>query len=63
MQIQRKERYSATISLILTLDGVGGQHHAPAALMPTTEPTSIVEAVGGMQPVWAGVENIAPYRD
>jgi len=60
---EEKGRYSSTLSLILTLDGVGGQHQAAADLLRTTETTSILQAVGGMQPVWAGVENNAPYRD
>ena len=31
---QGEERYSSTLSLALTLDGVRGQRHAPAALTP-----------------------------
>jgi hypothetical protein len=29
-----EQRYSSTLSLTSALDGVGGQHHAPAALPP-----------------------------
>jgi hypothetical protein len=29
-----EKRYSCTLSLISALDGVGGQHHAPTALLP-----------------------------
>jgi len=30
----QRQRYSSTLSLTSTLDGVGGQRHAPAALPP-----------------------------
>ena len=41
--------------------GVGGQHHAPAALPPGKDPLPIVqEAVWAPGPVRTGAENLAP---
>jgi len=38
--------------------GVGGQHHAPAALPPGKE--TWYRRLGGPQPVWTGAENLTP---
>jgi hypothetical protein len=43
-----EERYSSTLSLTSALDGVGGQRHAPAALLPGTRPGT--QGIGG----WVG---------
>jgi hypothetical protein len=44
-----------------TLDGVGGQHHAPAAFTPGKDPVLIVQEAGwASQPVWIDAENLAP---
>ena len=41
--------------------GVGGQHHAPAALPPGKDPVPIVQESGWAPgPVWTGAENLAP---
>ena len=43
------------------LEGVRGQHHAPAALYPGKDPAPIVREAGwapGL--VWTGAENVAP---
>ena len=53
--------YSSTLPSTSALDGVGGQHHAPAALSPGKDPVSIVwEAGWATGPVWTGAENLAP---
>jgi hypothetical protein len=40
--------------------GVGGQHHAPAALPPGKDPVPIVQEAGwASEPVWIGAENLA----
>ena len=40
---------------------VGGQHHAPAALVPENDPASIVQEAGWTQVlVWTGSENLLP---
>ena len=40
--------------------GVGGQHHAPAALPPGKDPVPIVQEAGWvLGPVWTGAENLA----
>ena len=45
------------------LDGVGGQHHASAALPPGKDPVPIVQEAGWASgPVWTGMENLAPTR-
>ena len=45
--------------------GVGGQHHAPAALPPPvkTSVPIVQEAGWAPGPVWTGAENLAPHRD
>jgi len=45
---EEEERYSSTLSLTSALDGVGGQRHAPAALLPGKRPGT--QCIGG----WAG---------
>ena len=46
-----------------TWKGVGGQHHAVAALPPGKDPVPIAQEAGwGQGPVWTGVENFAPTR-
>jgi hypothetical protein len=40
---------------------VGGQRHAPAALIPGKDPVPILQEAGWAPgPVWIGVENLAP---
>ena len=41
--------------------GLGGQHHAPAALPPVKDQVPIVQEAGwATGPVWTGAENLAP---
>jgi len=41
--------------------GMGGQHHAPAALPPGKIRYPLYRRLGGPQgPVWTGAENLAP---
>ena len=43
--------------------GVGGQHHAPAALPPgKTQYPLYSEAGWAPRPVWTGAENLAPHQ-
>jgi hypothetical protein len=43
------------------LEGVSGQHHAPAAFTPGKEPVPIVQEAGwAPEPVWIGAEKLAP---
>jgi hypothetical protein len=58
--LEEKVRCSSTLSLTLALYGVCSQHHAPAALVLNTEPTSIVQEVGGMQGRSGQVWKISP---
>ena len=40
--------------------GVGGQHHAPAALPSGKDPVAIVQEAGWAPgPVWTGAESLA----
>ena len=58
-----EEMYSPTFPSTLALDGVGCQHHAPAAL-PRKDPVPIVQDAGWAPgPVWTGAENLASHRD
>jgi hypothetical protein len=44
------------------LKGVGGQHHALAALSPGKDPVPIVQEAGwAPEPVWTGAENLDPW--
>jgi hypothetical protein len=53
--------YSSTLSLTLALDGVGGQHHIPAALPLRDAPVPIVQVAGwAAGPVWTDMENLTP---
>ena len=52
-------RYSSTLSLTLTLD-VGGQHHAPAALLPGKTRFPLYRRLGGPQGRSARVRKISP---
>jgi hypothetical protein len=52
--------YSYTLSLTKVLGGVGGQRHAPAALLPAKKPG--IHFIGdgwAPAPVWTGAENLA----
>jgi hypothetical protein len=56
--------YSSAVSLTSALDGVGGQHHASAALPPGKDQVPIVSEAGwAPAPAWTGEENLAPHRD
>jgi hypothetical protein len=58
--------YNSTLSLTSTLDGVGGQRHAPGHFKsppppPGEDPVPIVEVAEWVSgPVWTGAENLAP---
>jgi len=41
-----EERYTSTLSLTSALDGVDGQRHAPAALLPGTNRYSSYRSLG-----------------
>jgi hypothetical protein len=57
-------RYSSTLSLTSTLDGVVGQRHAPAVLLPGKTQYPLHRRLGGPPgPVWTGAGNLAPHRD
>jgi len=49
---------SAFTGLPSALDGVGGQHHAPATLPPGKTRYPLYRRLGG--PVWTGAKNLAP---
>ena len=56
-----EQRFSCILSLTSTLDGEGGQHHAPAALPPGKDSVPIVQEAGWVsEPVWTGAKNLAP---
>ena len=48
------------LSLTLALEVVGGQGHAPAALLLGKRPI-VQEAWWAPGTVWTGAENLAPY--
>jgi len=56
-------RYSSTLSLTSTLDGVGGQCHAPAALPPVKTRYPLYSRLGGAQGQSGRVRKISPHRD
>ena len=55
--------YSSTLSLPSALDGVGGQHHAPAALPPGKTRYPLYWRLGGPQERSGQYEKTRPYRD
>ena len=43
---EKKQRYCSVLSLTSTLDGVGGQRHAPSASPPERDPATKVQVAG-----------------
>jgi hypothetical protein len=58
--LEEEWRYSSTLSLTSALDGVGGQHHAPAALPPGMTRYPLYRRGWAPGTVWTGAENLAP---
>jgi hypothetical protein len=57
----RELRYSSTLSLISTLDGVDGQR--PVLFTPGKDTVNIIQEAGWVPgPVWTGVENFISHR-
>ena len=56
-----EQTFNSTLSLTSTLEGVGGQRHAPASLPRVRDPVlPIVQEAGwATGPVWTGAENLA----
>jgi hypothetical protein len=52
--------YSYTLSLTSALDGVGGQHHAPAALPPEKNRYQLYRRLGGPHSRSEQVRKISP---
>lgn len=53
--------YNSNLSLISALEGVGGQHHTPAALARKRDRVHILQQVRWASgPVWTGEEDVAP---
>jgi hypothetical protein len=52
--------YSSTLSLTSSLDGVGGQRHAPPDLPPGTTPYPLYGRLGGPQSRSGQVRKISP---
>jgi hypothetical protein len=50
------QEFSSTSALA----GVGGQRHAPAALIPGKTRSHSIEGWVGHRPVWTTAENLAP---
>jgi hypothetical protein len=51
-----EQRYSTTLSLTSVLDGVGGQRHAPAALLPRILRCPLYrKIVATLQALWCNV--------
>ena len=57
-----EQRYT-TLSLTSSLDGVGGQRHAPAALPPGKTRYLLYRRMGGPQGRSGLVQKISPHRD
>ena len=55
-----KQRYNCTLSLTSTLDGVGGQRHAPAALPPGEIQYPLYRRLGGPQGRSGQARKISP---
>ena len=55
-----EQMYSSTLPLTSALDGVGGQHHGPAALPPRKTQYPSYRRLGGHQGRSGRVRNISP---
>jgi hypothetical protein len=55
-----EQRYGSTLPLTSALDGVGGQHHAPAALPPRKAQYPLYRKLGGPQGRSGQVRKISP---
>ena len=55
-----EQRYSSTLSLTSTLDGISGQRHAPAALPPGKTRYPLYSRLGGLQGRSGRVWKISP---
>ena len=56
--------HSSTLPLTSSLNGVGSQRHASAALSPGKDPVPIVQEAGWAPgPVWTGGDKAGPYWD
>jgi len=55
-----EQMYSSTLPLTSTLDGVGGQRHAPAILTPEKTRYSLYRRLGGPRGQSGGVRKILP---
>jgi hypothetical protein len=60
--VNRKKRYSSTLSLTSELDRVAGQRHALAALHPGKTRYPLYGRLGGPRPGLDRCENLAPTR-
>jgi len=59
-----EQTFNSTLSLTSTLDGVGGQRHASAALPPGKTRYLLYRRLGGAPgPIWTSAENLSPHRD
>ena len=57
---EKEYRYSSTLSLTSALDGVGGQHHASAALAPRKTRYPLYRRLGGLRGRSGRVRKISP---
>jgi hypothetical protein len=57
---EEKHWYISTLSLTLSLDGVGGQRHAPATLLPEKTRYPLCGRLGGPQDRFGRVRKISP---
>ena len=60
--LEMEQRYTATLSLTLALDGVVGQRHAPAAIPPAKTRYPLYRRLGGPQGRSGRVRKISPPR-
>jgi hypothetical protein len=58
-----QKKYSSTLSLTAALDGVVGQHHAPAAVSPGKTRYPLYRRLAGPQGRSGLVKKISPHRD
>ena len=58
---EREYRYSSTLSLTSALDRVGGQRHAPTALLPGKTRYPLFRRLGGPQSLSGRMRKISPY--
>jgi hypothetical protein len=59
LKVKVKVKYSSTLFLTSAIDGLGCQHHAPAALTRDGPGTNCIGVWVGLRAIWTAEENLS----